>query len=523
MLLLWLQQALQDVRYATRSLAKTKVFAAVAILTLALGIGANTAIFSIINTVLLHPLAYPDAARLVAISSNNLGSGITIVSFTKFSHLQAQSRTLERVGAVYSLTMNVTTRGAPEQVPGAHGSLDLFLALGVSPALGRGFLPEEDQPGGRDVALVTDAFWRNHLGADANVIGTPISIDGRSTTIVGVLPVGFRFPFVPVEPQVWLPRVFENPNYPPDRIRAGVVYLFLLGKTREGQPLERIQAEMDKIASHYRMQFPHTPDASAGLTVATLESTLVANVRASLLALLAAVGFVLLIACVNVANLLLARATGREKEIAIRRALGAARGRLTRQLLTESLVLSFLGGSLGVLLAAACLPALIGMVKPGTIPLSDLVHLDRSVLLFALVICCATGLFFGLVPALQASKQDLNSMLKEGSRGSTVGGGRLRQLMVVSEVALTLMLMTGAGLLIKSVVNLMNVNPGFVSGDVMTFSFNLPQAQYTRPSQRTEFCRQLLAQVRTLPGVHSVRKERRVKELRKIQSLHGGR
>jgi len=259
MLLLWLQQAFQDVRYAVRSLAKTKVFAVVEILTLALGIGANSAIFSIINTVLLHPLAYPDAGRLVAISSNNLGAGITIVSFTKFSQLQAHSQTLERVGAVYSLTMNVTTHGVPEQVAGAHGSLDLFLALGVAPALGRGFLPEEDQPGGRDVALVTDAFWRNHLGADANAIGTAISVDGRSTTVVGILPAGFRFPFVPVEPQVWLPRVFENPNYPPDRIRAGVVYLFLLGKTREGQPLERIQAEMDTIGSRYRMQFPNVP------------------------------------------------------------------------------------------------------------------------------------------------------------------------------------------------------------------------------------------------------------------------
>jgi putative ABC transport system permease protein len=501
--LIWPQQVFQDVRYAVRSLAKTKIFAAVAILTLALGIGANTAIFSIVNTVLLHPLTYPDAGRLVAISSNNLGAGITIVSFTKFSQVQAQSQSLERVGAVYSLPMNLTTHGEPQQVLGAHGSLDLFLLLGVSPALGRVFLPEEDQPGGRDVALVTDAFWRNHLGADANVIGTSISIDGRSTTIVGVLPAAFRFPFVQVEPQVWLPRVFDNPNYPPDRIRAGVVYLLLLGKMREGQPLERTQAEMDTIASRYRMQFPHTPDATAGLTVATLESTLVANVRASLLALLAAVGFVLLIACVNVANLLLARATSREKEIGIRRALGAGRGRLTRQLLTESLVLSFLGGSLGVLLAAACLPALMGMVKPGTIPLSDLVHLDRSVLLFALAICCATGLFFGLIPALQGSKQDLNSTLKEGSRGSTAGGGRLRHLMVVSEVALTLMLMTGAGLLIKSVINLMNVNPGFVPGDVMTFSFNLPQAQYPRPNLRTEFCRQLLEQVRTLSGVQS--------------------
>src|ERR1700735_2750487 len=216
-----LEETARDVQYAVRSFFKSKLFALVAILTLALGIGANTVIFSILNTVLLHPLAYPHPDRLVAIASKNIASGVTIVSYTKFTLLQAQSRTLERLGAYYLLPLNVTTQGAPEQVAAAHASLDLFPLLGVTPALGRGFLPEEDQQGGRDVALLTDAFWRNHLGADPSIVGTSISgkliwLDGRITTIIGVQPASFRFPFLQPEPQIWLPRVVENPNYSPE-------------------------------------------------------------------------------------------------------------------------------------------------------------------------------------------------------------------------------------------------------------------------------------------------------------------
>jgi putative ABC transport system permease protein len=501
---LWVEQAMQDVRYAVRGFLKNKMFAIVAIVTLALAIGGNATIFSIINTVLLHPLAYQDAGRLVAITSNNPLSPITIVSFTKLDYMRPQIQSLERIGAYYPVAMNLMTNGVPEQLPGAHGSLDLFQLIGVSPALGRGFLREEDQPGGKDVALVSDQFWRSHLGADPEIIGKAISIDGHSTTVVGVLPAGFRFPFFQPEPKVWLPRVFENPNYTPERVRAGAAYLFLLGKLREVEGLEHLRAELDTVGNRYKQAFPSFPDAATPLAVTTLENSLVANVRPSLIALLAAVGFVLLIACVNVANLFLARAISREKEIGIRRALGAAKGRLTRQLLSEGLVLSLTGGVLGVLLAAFCLPPMMSMLAPGTIPLSDLVHLDRTVLMLSLAICCVTGLIFGLVPALQASKLDLNDKLKEGNRGSTAGGGRTRQLMVVSEVALTAMLMNGAGLLIKSVVNLMKVSPGFVSQNITTFFVSLPAIQYPRPNQRTEFYRQLVEEVRGLPGVGSV-------------------
>lgn len=501
--LLWLEQALFDLRYAIRGFRKSKMFTGVAILTLALGIGANAAIFSIIDTVLFHPLSYPDANRLVAITSNNPGSPVTIVSLTRLNFMQPQIQSLERIGAYYALAFNITTKGAPEQVLGAHASRELFQLLGVEPTLGRGFLPEEDQLGGRDVALISNAFWRSHFGADAEIAGKSLSVDGRVTTIVGVLPASFRFPFFQPEPQVWLPRVIENPNYSPQRIRGGVAYLLLLGKLRKGEGLQHLRAELDTVGKAYGQAFPSFPDASMTLAVTPLEESLVANVRPSLLALLAAAGFVLLIGCVNVASLLLARAISREKEIGIRRALGAARGRLIRQLLTESLALSFLGGGLGITLAALCLPAMMRMLSPGTIPLSNLVHLNRTVLLVSVAICVLTGVIFGLAPALQASARDLNDKLKQGNRGSTSNGGRARQWMVVCEVALTLVLMTGAGLLLKSVLNLMRVSPGFVSQDVMTFFVSLPPAQYPQPAQRLAFYRQMTEQVASLPGVKS--------------------
>jgi putative ABC transport system permease protein len=499
----FMEDTARDAQYAVRSFFKSKLFALVAILTLALGIGANTVIFSILNTVLLHPLAYPHPERLVAIASKNIASGVTIVSYTKFTLLQAQSRTLERIGAYYLLPLNVATQGAPEQVAAAHGNLDLFPLLGVTPALGRGFLPEEDQPGGRDVALLTDAFWRNHLGADPSIVGKSISLDGRNTTIIGVLPASFRFPFLQPEPQIWLPRVVENPNYSPERIRGGVSYLLLVARARPGQTIEQERAELDTIAARYRAEFPNLPDSQADLTVEPLESFLVSGVRSSLMALLGAVGFLLLIACANVANLLMARATSREKEFGIRRALGATRGRLVRQLLTESLALSFMGGGLGVLLAALSLRPLMSIVRRGTIPLSDSIHMDASVLWLSLAVSCLTGIVFGLIPAMDGSKRALNEKLKDATRGSTVNRGRMRQALVVSEIALTLMLVTGAGLLIRSVVNLMRVDLGFVPGGVMTFFVSLPATQYPRPDQRREFSRRLVEQAAALPGVES--------------------
>jgi len=499
----WVEQTLNDLRYALRSFRNNKAFAGVALLTLALGIGANTAIFSIIDVVLLHPLAYPDSDRLVALSASNFGSGVTIVSFRKLEYLQGSTQTLEQVAAYYALNLNLTFRGEPVVANGVHASRELLLMLGAAPLRGRTFLPEEDRPGGRDVALISDSFWRNHLSGDPEIVGKSITIDGHNTTVIGVLPECFRFPFLTPEPDVWLPRILEHPAYSIERIQAGAAYLVLVGKIRRGRTLEGVRAEVDTICSNFRQSFPNLPDAAAGISVDRLEEFLSANVRGALLAVAGAVGFVLLIACVNVANLLMARATSRAKEMGVRRALGAGLGRLARQFLAETLLLSFLGGALGVAIAALSLPLLLRTLTPGAIPLSDLVHLDVRALLFAFLLCCFTGVLFGAAPAWQAARTDLSEKLKQSARGSTGGGGWMRKVLVVSEVSLTLLLMSGAGLLIESMVALTNVNPGFVAQDLTAFPFSLPAARYANASDRVELYRRLIEEVRVLPGIQS--------------------
>src|SRR5579872_259240 len=500
----WFEQATQDIRYALRGFSRSKVFTATAILTLAMGIGANTIIFSIVNTLLLHPLPYPRSHELVALSTNWPTSGVTIVSFTKFSAIQEQSSTLKRTAAYYFSPVNLTTRGNPEQVPAARASFDFFPILSVTPSLGRGFLKQEDQPGGQDVAIVTDSFWRSHLNGDADAIGKSIPIDGRNATVIGVLPPDFRFPFLVPEPQIWEPRVFENPNYPPERIRAGVAYLLLIGDRVAGQPLSRIQKEIDTICARYRRDFPNFPDSAYNLSVETLEGSLISGVRASLLALLGAVGFLLLIACTNVASMLTARATHREHELSIRRSLWPGQGRLIGQLLTESLVLSFLGGVIGVGAGVLLLRPLLNLVHPGTLPGSDVVTADSAVMLLSVAVCFVTGVIFGLIPAWTASKSGLSEKLRQGGRNMIGGRRRVREAMVVLEVALTMMLMTGAGLLVKSLNNLLHVDLGFTPGGVSTFFLNLPASLYPRPDQRREFSRALIEKAAAIPGADSV-------------------
>ena len=498
---------LQDLKYALRMLAKSPGFTTVAVLTLALGIGANTAIFSIVNSVLLRPLPYSDPDRLVFISATDLAKGVTgiVVSFTKFERMQRETKILSSVGAFYSLNVNMTGRGEPEEIGAGHVSLDFFRTLGVSPALGRGFLPAEDELGGADVAIITDAFWHSHFGGDPSILGRAISLDGRSTTVVGILPPSFRYPFEQPEPQIWLPRVFEILGLRPVQLRAGAGFLSVIGRLQPGEPIAHAQAEMDAISQAYGQEFPGNADAGKhGLIVTSLEENLVGKVRPSLIVLLVAVGFVLLIACANVANLLLARATTRDREIAIRQALGASRRRLVRQLLTESLLLSLVGGTIGVIVAAWCLPFL-RLAAPGAVPRLGEVRLDSAVLLFSLGLCVLTGIVFGLMPAWQSSRRDLHETLKEGSRGSTEGvrGGRVRRMMVIAEVAVALVLVTGAGLLLKSFTKLMHVNPGFDPQNVTIFPIALPSSRYPEPPQRAAFFRRLLEQVRTLPGVQS--------------------
>jgi putative ABC transport system permease protein len=497
----------QDLKFALRMLRKNAGFTAVAMLTLALGIGANTAIFSVVNAVLLRPLPYGDAHQLLAISQTDRASGTTgvPVSFTKFTEISEQNKSLASVAAFYPYTPSLVSEHEPELVNAARVSADLFRVLGITPLLGRSFLPEEETPGGNDVAILSNGFWHSHFAADPGLFGKTLSLDGERVTVVGVLPASFHFPLQFPEPDVWLPRVSESNFLTPQQIHSGAGYLSVIARMRPGETLSRAQAELSAIDGRYREQFGSYVDATKySLAATSLEEGLVGPLRASLLVLLAAVGFVLLIACANVANLLLARATSRDREIGIRKALGATRSRLVQQLLSESLLLALSGGALGTLLASALMPALRAL-SPGTVPRLAEASIDASVLLFSLLLCALTGVLFGLMPSLQAAGKDLQEALKEGSRGSSEGGhrARFRAFLVVAEIGMALVLMTCAGLLIESFARLMHVNPGLSPNNVMTFPVTLPPVRYPQAQQQEAFYRQLLDHVRTIPGVQA--------------------
>ena len=478
-------------------LRKNPGFACVAVITLALGVGANAAIFSVVHTVLLKPLPYPAAQQLVSLTAS---------SFTKFTQIHDQTRSLQATAAYYSFGSSLATPQEPEAIRTAHVSLDFFRVLSVTPARGRTFLPEEQQPGGASVAVLSDGFWHSRFAGKEDILGKTLVLDGNSTTVVGILPSSFRFPFEFPEPDVWLPRVFEHPLLKPAQVQLGAGYLSVIGRLGEDTNLAQAEAELDTIDARYRQQFANFADASKEFSAqaASLSESLVGGLRSSLLVLLAAVGFVLLIACANVANLLLARATAREKEIALRKALGASRRRLVAQLLSESFVLSLLGSALGVVLAFALVPVLRSL-KQASLPRLAETRLDAAVLLFSLALCVVTAALFGLAPALQAAGKQLHDSLKEGVRGSSTGGrrGKLRGTLVVAEMAVALVLITGAGLLVESFARLMHVNLGFSPQGVTTFPIVLPSTRYAKPEQQAEFYRQALQRVRSLPEVQS--------------------
>jgi putative ABC transport system permease protein len=486
----------QDLKFALWMLRKNPGFTCVAVLTLALGIGANAAIFSAVHTVLLKPLPYPDSDRLVSLSAH---------SFTKFTQIHEQTHTLQATAAYFSFGSSLQTPREPEAIQSAHISLDFFHVLGITPARGRSFLPEEQQPGGANVVILSDGFWHNHFAGDESIIGKPLVLDGSSTTVVGILPATFRFPFEFPEPNVWLPRVFEHPLLKPPQVQLGAGYLSVIGRLREDQTLSQAQAELDTIDARYRQQFANFADASKDHApeITSLAESLVGGLRSSLLVLLAAVGFVLLIACANVANLLLARATAREKEIALRKTLGASRGRLVAQMLSESFVLSLLGSALGVALALALIPVLRSL-KQANLPRLAETRMDSPVLFFSMALCVLTAALFGVAPALQAAGKQLHDALKEGVRGSSAGRrGKVRGALVVAEMAVALILITGAGLFAESFARLLQVNLGFSPQGVTTFPVILPSTRYARPEQQTEFFRQALQRVRSLPAVQS--------------------
>jgi putative ABC transport system permease protein len=502
-----MQTLWQDLIFAGRMLRKNPGFTVVAILTLALGIGANTAIFSVVNTVLLQPLPFKDPGRIISLTQYDLRThaGGALMSYTKYTQIQEQNKTLETLGGYYSLTLSLINEREPEAVNGARASIDFFRVLGISPARGRTFLPEEEQDNGPDVAVISDGFWHSHFAGDPSALGKTLALDGKNATIVGILPGNFRFPLQFPEPDVWLPRPSETVLLTPAQVHGGASYFNMLARLRPGETLQRAGAELDAINASYKQQFGSNADATKfGITTQTLEDSLVGGLRSSLLVLLAAVGFVLLIACANVANLLLARATAREREIAVRKALGASGGRLVRQLLSESILLSVCGGALGVFLAAAILPA-VRSISPGAVPRLAEAKIDGEVLIFSMLLCLITGIVFGLVPALQTSKKDLHETLKEGSRGSSEGGGRgrFRALLVVAEIGIALVLMTGAGLLMQSFSRLMHVNPGFSPKNLMAFPLTLPPSRYSKPELQVQFYRQILEHVKALPEVQA--------------------
>nr|MBA3442546.1 ABC transporter permease [Pyrinomonadaceae bacterium] len=489
---------LQDLRYGIRMLLKSPGFTLTAVLALALGIGANTAIFSVVNAVLLRPLAYPDAERIIWMEGVNPSKGITEsnISAPDFVEWTAQNEVFEQI-AIFAVGNAALAGGdnEPERVARASVNASFFPLLGVGPAMGRLFLPEEDHPGRDPVAIVSHGLWQRRFGSDPNLIGKRIDVSGRSASVVGIMPAGYEFP---EETELWMPLRLNAGEEPRDNRSYSA-----LAKLKANVTIEQAQAQMNTISNRLAEEYEAT-NAGWSVRLTRLQEAMVAEVRPALLVLLGAVGCVLLIACANVANLSLARSTARQKEMAIRNALGASRLRIMQQLLNESVLLSLLGGICGLFLSIWLVDLLVA-ISPNDAPRFDEISLDGRVLSFTIILSCLTGVAFGLVPALQASKLDLNSMLKEGGRSQTEGYGhnRVRSLLVVSEIALSLMLLVGAGLLIKSFMRLGEVHPGFNPENVLTMQLSLPSAKYKEPQQKADFFRTLLERIRTLPGVES--------------------
>jgi putative ABC transport system permease protein len=491
---------LQDIRYGTRMLWKSPGFMLVAIFTLALGIGANSAIFSVVNAVLLRPLPYKNPEALVKVNGELKRQGVDKepLSYPDYVDFKAQVQSLEHVAAYNQTSGALTGEGEPERLRGVNVSAELFPLLGVEPVTGRVFSAEDDRLESAPVVLLGHGFWQRRFGADPKVVGREIMLNGRSTTVLGVMPPDFNFPVQGLQRDYWSPLA---PSVGRRATERGSHYLNVVAGLKQGFTLAQVAGESQSIAARLAEQYPES-NTGYGLNVISAHEEIVKDVKPALLVLLGAVGFVLLIACANVANLLLARATGRQKEIAIRTALGASRLRVVRQLLTESVLLSLLGGSLGLLIAVWGVDLLMA-ASPADIPRVQEVGLDARALSFTLAISVLTGLIFGLAPALQASKLDLNETLKEGGRGSTEGlrRNRVRSLLVVSEIALSLVLLVSAGLLIKSFVRLLEVNPGFNPDHVLAAGVSLPPAKYTEEQKQAAFFRETLERLKASPGI----------------------
>jgi putative ABC transport system permease protein len=488
---------LQDLRYGARILLKKPGFTLIAVLTLALGIGANTAIFSLVNAVLLRSLPFAEPERLVWTWGEFSGGNRASTSPPDFLDYRAQSLAFEELAAMYFKSFNLTDSGEPERMIGSMVTTNFFQALGVKLIEGREFLPEEERSGSAQVAIIGQGLWQRRFGGDPQIIGKPITLDGRNHTIVGVAPEATR---VLQDAEIWTPLTFDHSEMKVRRFH----FLRAIGRLKQGVTLPQAQADIDAVCAGLEKLHPET-NKDWRLRLVPMHEYLVGDTRRPLYVLLGAVGLVLLIACANVANLTLAQAARRQKEVALRHALGATRMRLIRQLLTENALLSVTAGAIGLLLAHWGADLLMALA-PDTITRVGEIELDKRVLGFTLLVSLLTALFFGLAPALQSSRPDLNETLKEGGKGggSSSRLGRARNALIVIEVALALVLLVGAGLLIKSFRRLQEVDPGFDPRNLLTMRLFLPSSKYEEPQQRQAFFEQILKRIETLPGVQAV-------------------
>jgi predicted permease len=487
----------QDVRYGLRVLSKSSGFAAVAILTLALGIGANTALFSVVNGVLLNPLPFPNPDQLLAVYSRTSAFGESSISYPNFLDWHKDNKTFSSLSAFRSEDYNMAGAGEPERLHGHMVSADFFATLGVPLALGRNIQPEEDQAGAGPVVVIGDGLWKRKFGSSPDVLGKSLNLNGKAYTIVGVAPS--RLPvlsptdvYVPIGQ--WTDATFRD-----RRISMGTTSI---GRLKPGVTFERARADMDRIGHNLEAAYPDS-NKGTGIALVPLKTDVVGEVRGVLLVLLGAVGFVLLIACANVANLLLARSTGRAREFAIRSALGASPARVIRQLLTESVMLGIGGGVIGLLLAKWGTRAILAAL-PDALPRAEEIGIDSHVLLFTVGVSVLTGILFGLVPAIKTLRPDMHETLKEGGRGSSGARHRTQSVFVIVEMAMALVLLIGAGLMIRSLAALWGVNPGFDARNVLSFDVSFTSDPAITADQLRAKYRETLRQFERLPGIDGV-------------------
>jgi putative ABC transport system permease protein len=486
---------IQELRYAIRTLVKQPGFTIVAVITLALGIGANTAIFSVINGVLLRPLPYPVSSELVFVTERDQQMKRLFIAWPNYLDWRTQNQVFQNIGVYNRDSYNLIGFGDPQRLFAGQVSADFFPTLKVNPALGRNFRHDEDQPGGPLAVILSYGLWQRTFGGDANIVNRAISLSDRSYTVIGVMPKGFEFP---ARAEIWVAAGQLSGGWQHRNNHPG---LYAIGRLKPGVTIEQAQADLSRIAASLESEYPQTNHGHGVATVSLLENT-VGDINRSLWILFAAALLVLAVACTNVANLMLVRASARNKEFTIRSALGASRIRLARQLLVESLMISLCGSLAGLLLAQWLISALTASTN-NNVPRATEINIDSRVLIFTATCSLITGLLFGLLPSWRAGRTVLQNALKESGRGVGPGRQRTRSVLVATQMALALILLIGAGLLLRSFYQLTRVDPGFAHDNALTFTVSLPEAKYPRLEQRSDFYQRMLEQLRTSPGVQS--------------------